>query len=79
MTPSPTLERVAKLAHALKVEPWLLLHPEPELAQRAHAVVLAAKMRPDVVHTLHEPAAAYRLPKRRQLPRKGRPCSRGKR
>lgn len=32
--PSPTVERLAMLAAALGVEPWQLLHPDPEKAQR---------------------------------------------
>src|SRR5258706_16227224 len=31
---SPTIERVARLAAALNIEPWLLLHPDMERAHR---------------------------------------------
>ncbi len=58
VTPSPTLERVAKIAAALRTEPWLLLHPDPDLAHRAHAVVAAALKQapqPMPAYTLHEP------------------------
>lgn len=34
--PSPTLERIGMLAKALKIEPWLLLHPDIERARREH-------------------------------------------
>ena len=36
-SPSPTIERVAMIAHALKLDPWQLLHPHPEQAQRETA------------------------------------------
>lgn len=36
--PGPTLERVGMLADALKIEPWLLLHPNMEQALREHAM-----------------------------------------
>ena len=32
--PGPTLERIDRLAKALKIEPWLLLHPDMERARR---------------------------------------------
>ena len=67
MTPSPTLERVAKLAHALQVEPLLLLHPEPG-SPSAASVDLVAKTRPGLPLTLHEPIGGLPRPKRRQPP-----------
>lgn len=36
--PGPTLERIGMLADALKIEPWLLLHPNMEQALREHAM-----------------------------------------
>jgi transcriptional regulator with XRE-family HTH domain len=42
-SPSPTLERVAILAKALHTEPWLLMHPDPEQAARAHDLITHAK------------------------------------
>ncbi len=59
--PSPTLKRVAQLAHALNVEPWVLLHPELELAYTAQAVITAAQSRqpPKQAPVLHEPAPSY--------------------
>lgn len=64
--PSPTLERVSQLAAALRIEPWMLLHPNPELAQRAQEVVnLATDRRQPQTFTLHEPEARYTKKKRR--------------